>query len=137
MRKLMFGAAMLAGLAGCSTVFEGRSQSIAVTTTPPDASCTFTRHGETLGTISSTPGALLIEKTKYEVLITCKKDGYEPATLVDASDSAAATAGNVLGGLILAPVFWAVDSATGADNKYNSPVSLTLVKTGEATTSSN
>jgi hypothetical protein len=96
-----------------------------VNTNPPGASCTFTRHDQTLGTISPTPGSLYIEKTKYDITIACDKKGYETATYLNHSGAAGATFGNiVLGG----GIGWAVDSATGSDNKYDSPVNITLPK---------
>jgi hypothetical protein len=112
-------------LPGCSTIVEGRSQMIAINTQPPGASCVVTRHGETLGKVDPTPGSLYIEKTKYDLTITCDKDGYGQATLIDKSGADAATFGNIiLGG----GIGWAIDSATGSDNKYDTPVNLTLAK---------
>jgi len=110
---------------GCSTIVEGRSQEIMVNTNPPNASCTLKRKDETLGTINPTPGSLYVEKTKYDILVTCNKRGYETATYLNHSGAAGATFGNIiLGG----GVGWAVDSATGSDNKYDSPVNMTLPK---------
>ena len=112
-------------LSACSTIIEGRSQEIMVNTNPPGASCTLTRLDETLGTINPTPGSLYIEKTKDDVTIACAKNGYERATYLDHSGAAGATFGNIiLGG----GIGWAVDSATGSDNKYDSPVNVTLVR---------
>jgi hypothetical protein len=112
-------------LTGCSSVIEGRSQEIMVNTTPAGASCTLLRHDETLGTINPTPGSLYIEKTKYDITITCNKKGYETATYLNHSGVAGATVGNIiLGG----GIGWAVDSATGADNKYDTPVNISLSK---------
>lgn len=123
MKKTLACLIALSLLPGCATIADGRHQAISVNTTPPDALCTFMRNGETLGSIDPTPGTLLVEKTKYDILIRCEKKGYQPATLVNHSGSAAMTFGNVLiGGL----VGWGIDSATGSDNKYDSPVNITL-----------
>ena len=122
MKRYIFA---LLALTGCSSVIEGRSQEIMVNTTPADASCKLTRHDETLGTISPTPGSIYIEKTKYDITITCNKKGYETATYLNHSGVAGATVGNIiLGG----GIGWAVDSATGADNKYDTPVNISLSK---------
>jgi hypothetical protein len=52
------------------------------------------------------------------------KDGYQQTTYLNHSGVAGATFGNiVLGG----GVGWAIDSASGADNKYESPVNMTLL----------
>lgn len=116
-------ALILLFLTGCSSIVEGRSQEIQVVTNPP-AKCTFTRNGEMLGTIE-TPASLYIEKSKYDITITCKKSGYQTANYLDHSGVAGATLGNVLLG---GGVGFLVDSATGADNKYETPVNLTLTK---------
>lgn len=110
---------------GCASIIEGRSQEIMVNTSPAGASCVLTRNGESLGTITPTPGSLYLEKTKYDILITCDKKGYETATYLNHSGAAGATFGNIiLGG----GIGWAVDSAAGADNKYDTPVNVMLAK---------
>ena len=111
-------------LAGCSSIIEGRSPEITINTNPPDASCTLVRNNLPIGTVSPTPSSILVEKTKYDITIKCDKDGYQEATYFNKSGVAGATFGNiVLGG----GIGWAIDSAEGADNKYDSPVNITLV----------
>lgn len=112
-------------LPACSTIVEGRSQEITVNTNPPGASCTLIRQEKPIATISPTPGSAYIEKSKYDITIKCSKPGYETATYLNHSGAAGATFGNIiLGG----GIGWAVDSASGADNKYDSPVNVTLVR---------
>lgn len=95
-----------------------------VSTNPAGASCALTREGKPLGTINPTPGTLLIKKTKYDITVLCDKDGFLQVTYLNHSGAAGATFGNIiLGG----GVGWAIDSASGADNKYDSPVNLTMV----------
>ena len=113
-------------LAGCSTIIEGRHQELSINSEPPGAACKLEREGAQIGAVAATPGTVLVEKTKNDILITCEKPGYQTASLKNHSDSAAATAGNILLGLLGGPIAWGIDSATGADNKYDSPVSLTL-----------
>ena len=111
-------------LCGCSSIIEGRSQEIVINTNPAGANCTLLRNGSPIGTVSPTPSAVLIEKTKYDILIKCNKDGFQEATYMNKSGAAEATFGNiVLGG----GIGWAIDSATGSDNKYDSPINLSLV----------
>ena len=127
-RVILLGLAAIA-LAGCSTIVEGRSQRLSVNTNPSGASCDLTRHGEKLGTINPTPGSITVEKTKYDIMVECAKDGYQPASYVNHSDVDAATVGNIiLGG----GIGWAIDSATGSDNKYQPTVNINLAK-GDAT----
>jgi hypothetical protein len=111
-------------LCGCSSIIEGRSQEIVINTNPAGANCTLLRNGSPIGTVSPTPSAVLIEKTKYDILVKCNKEGFQEATYMNKSGAAEATFGNiVLGG----GIGWAIDSATGSDNKYDSPVNISLV----------
>jgi hypothetical protein len=111
-------------LTGCASIVEGTSQEITVNTNPAPATCGLYRQGTKIGEIASTPGSVLIKKTKYDITVLCVKDGYQQATYLNHSGAAGATFGNiVLGG----GIGWAIDSASGADNKYDSPVNLTLV----------
>jgi hypothetical protein len=114
-------------LAGCATVFEGTSQEITVNTNPSGASCIFTRQGVTIGTIPSTPALLSVQKRKYDIMIVCNKPGYAQASYLNHSGVSAAIAGNVAADIILtAGLSSIVDSADGADNKYDSAVNITL-----------
>jgi hypothetical protein len=128
--KLAAVAAVLcaSGLAGCATVFEGTSQEITVTTNPPGASCTFERQGRQVGTVGTTPGTANIRKSKYDVMIKCDKPEYQEAQYLNHSGTTATIAANVAADIILtAGLSSIVDSADGADNKYDSAVNLTLI----------
>jgi len=115
------------GLSGCATVFEGTSQDVAVNTNPPGARCEFMRNGMAIGTIESTPAVLSVQKRKYDIMITCNKAGYSSGTYLNHSGTSAAIAGNVAADIILtAGLSSIVDSADGADNKYDSAVNITL-----------
>jgi hypothetical protein len=110
--------------AGCSTIVEGTSQKIIVNTNPNGAECGLYRQGTRIGSVPNTPGSVLIEKTKHDIWMVCVKQGYQQATYYNHSGAAGATFGNiVLGG----GIGWAIDSATGSDNKYDSPVNISLV----------
>ncbi len=112
-------------VSACSSIVEGTSQEIVVNTTPEGASCVFEREGQTIGRVDPTPGALTVKKTKHDMTITCSKAGYETATFFNKSDVAGATVGNILLG---GGIGWAIDSASGADNKYTTPVNIALNK---------
>lgn len=112
-------------LTGCSSIIEGTSQEIMVNTNPAGADCSLNRQGLSIAHVNPTPGAATIKKTKYDITIVCNKPGFEEATYLNHSGVAGATFGNiVLGG----GIGWAIDSAAGADNKYESPVNITLVR---------
>ena len=110
-------------LSGCSTIIDGTSQQIAVNTNPSGADCGLYREGVRIGEVANTPGSVLIKKSKHDISVVCVKDGYQQATYFNKSGVAGATFGNILLG---GGVGWIVDSAAGADNKYDSPVNITL-----------
>ena len=116
-------------LASCASIIDGTSQSITINTNPPGAKCDLHRQDTKsqdiiIGNVLSTPGSALIEKTKYDIKILCNKEGYQEASYMNRSGSAGSTWGNILLG---GGIGWAVDSAKGADNKYDSPVNISLV----------
>jgi hypothetical protein len=122
-----FTMVMAVSCAGCASVFDGTSQEIKVVTNPAGAACVFEREGFPIASVSPTPGTALIQKTKYDVTVKCDKTGYEQAIYLNHSGVSAAIAGNIAADLILtAGLSSIVDSATGADNKYDSVVNLTL-----------
>jgi hypothetical protein len=111
---------------GCASVFEGTSQDISVTTTPPGAHCMLLRNGEMIATVNSTPGRATIQKTRDDLVIVCSKRGYSAATFVNRSGLAMVAYANIL----TAGLSWAVDTSRGADNKYQGQVDLALVPLG-------
>jgi hypothetical protein len=115
--------ACVALLSGCASIFDGTTQQITVNTTPSGARCTFWKNGGLVGDVASTPGSTVIRKSKDDLFIVCDKPGYASATFVNRSGLAMATFANILtGGLA-----WALDSSRGADNKYQSDVTLAMV----------
>lgn len=123
--KTIILLAAVAALSACSSIIEGTSQELIVNTTPAGADCALKREGYVIGRINPTPGAVTVKKTKHDITVVCNKKGYEEATYFNNSDAAGATAGNIiLGG----GIGWAIDSASGADNKYTTPMNITLSK---------
>lgn len=122
--RLVTVATMIAATAGCSSIVEGTSQEITVNTTPAGANCSLEREGISIARIDPTPGAATIKKTKYDITVRCTKPGYQEATFLNHSGAAGATVGNIIAG---GGIGWAIDSASGADNKYDTPVNITLV----------
>jgi hypothetical protein len=124
MRDILIVGALALSLGGCATIINGPSQEVTVNTNPSGADCALDRHGETIARVNPTPASATIDKTKYDITVVCRKAGFQEATYVDKSGIAGAVWGNFgLGGLI----GWGVDSATGSDNHYDSPVNITLV----------
>ncbi len=120
----LFAPAALLLLAGCSSIVEGTSQTLLVNTNPAGATCGLYRQGISIGTVQSTPGSVLVQKTKHDITVVCVREGYQQVSHFNKSGAAGATAGNIiLGG----GIGWAIDSATGADNKYETPMNITLL----------
>ena len=110
--------------AGCATVTSGSSQTLTIETDPPAAACTLTRADQLIGVVNPTPGSISIEKSKKDISVTCKKDGYRDETAMLGSKFAGATLGNILlGGLIGI----GVDAMSGATSKYPTSLSIQLM----------
>jgi hypothetical protein len=124
MRHGFSAAICLCVLSGCSSIIEGTSQEIMVNTNPAGAACSINRQEMCIARVDPTPGAATIKKTKYDITIVCNKGGYQEATYLNHSGVAGATFGNIIAGGLIG---WGIDSASGADNKYETPVNITLV----------
>ncbi|MEQ9609635.1 MAG: hypothetical protein RLN99_18400 [Kiloniellaceae bacterium] len=95
----------------------------------PGASCILEREGKKIGELASSPGSVTVSKTKHDITITCDKEGYQTATYINDSgwESGSGAAGIALDVILTLGISSAIDSATGADNKYESPVNNTMV----------
>jgi hypothetical protein len=114
--------ACFAVASGCASIFDGTTQRISVNTNPTGARCTFWRNGGLIGDVAATPGSLVVDKSRQELVIVCDKPGYTPSTYVNRSGLAGMAWANIL----TAGLTWAVDTTRGADNKYESDVNLSL-----------
>jgi hypothetical protein len=124
MKKIIMLAAVVA-LSACSTIVEGTSQELVINTVPEGADCAVERENQVIGRVNPTPGGLTIKKSKHDITVVCNKKGYQTAKFFNKSEVAGATVGNIiLGG----GIGWAIDSANGADNKYTTPMNITLIK---------
>ena len=131
--RIYFGSVAVIGLlsvSACSSITQGTSQDISVNTNPPGATCALQREGLEIGRIHSTPGSVNVSKTKHDITIICTRGGYQTATFINDSgwENGSGTAGIALDVILTAGISSAIDSATGADNKYTSPVNITLVR---------
>jgi hypothetical protein len=122
--KRAIGAIAILALGGCAAVVDGGHQEITVNTTPAGADCSLERNGVSVGRIQGAPSAVTIEKSKEDLTVVCKKDGYQEATYLDKSGLDGWIFGNILiGGLIGI----GIDMASGSWNQYDSPVNVTLL----------
>lgn len=116
--------ALAAGAAGCASVTSGTSQTLTLDTVPSGADCSLTRKGLVIGRVNPTPGAVLVQRTRDDITVRCTLAGYQTGKFVNKSGLEAATFGNIIfGGLVGV----AIDSASGANNKYDATMRITLV----------
>jgi len=129
MKVSQFLASLAAvSVAGCATIIEGTSQELQVNSNPPGAVCEFTREGAVIARLT-TPSAATVKKTKHDITVKCDKPGYQQAVYINRSGlESGAVAGNVAADLLLtAGLSSIIDSASGADNKYEPIINVTLV----------
>lgn len=121
---VLCGAAALSmTLASCATVVGGTSQDMLVETDPAGARCELRRAGQSVGSITQTPGTITVSRRKEAIEIACVRDGHQDTVEVVESHFGGATVGNVLlGGLIGI----AVDAASGANNVYPERVEIVM-----------
>lgn len=123
MRGIIVVGALALALGGCATIVEGTSQSVAINTTPPGASCTVSREGAQISAVLSTPGSVKIDKSRADISVTCSKDGFQTQTVSYSSSFNGMTFGNIiLGGAVGA----VVDASTGANYNYPKEVTMAL-----------
>jgi hypothetical protein len=114
-------------LTSCASIIDGRSQTLSFHSSPNGADCLLTRNGLSIARLT-TPAGVVVEKTKHNIQVVCSKDGYEDSTVVLKSEIAGSTFGNIiLGG----GIGWAIDSASGADNKYQEVTNISLARKGD------
>jgi hypothetical protein len=128
MKSIYYHVILLAILTGCSSIMEGTEQEIVIHSRPEGAQCDLKRNGNIIGHIDSTPASVVVQKTKDDIHISCTRSGFEETGFHNRSGQADTTYGNlILGGL----PGWAVDSARGADNRYDSPVYVVMTPQGK------
>jgi hypothetical protein len=109
--------------AGCSTIVKGTEQQVSVATPGvPAAQCQLTSPGIGTRTVQ-TPGNIILPKSKHNVAVTCRAQCYQDGVATLASHTEVMTAGNVLFGGFIG---LGVDAASGAMNKYDPGVEVTM-----------
>ena len=127
MNKLIVGVLAVAGavaLTGCATITKGTTQSVAINTPGvTGAQCTLT--SAKIGSkVVSTPATIVLDKGSDNVSVMCKKECYQDATGIIASNTEAMAAGNVIAGGIIG---LGVDAASGAMNRYSEDNQVAMV----------
>ena len=129
MKKIFAASAMVLALSGCASIFNGKTQTVVLTSAPGGATATVTnRAGERIHT-GITPVTLTLNRGagyfKSEAFtVTLTKEGFEPRQVSIASSVSGWYFGNILfGGLI---GMLAVDPVTGAMYSFPETVSGAL-----------
>jgi uncharacterized protein YceK len=130
--RLAVVVVIVAVLPGCATIMEGSSQSVSVSTTPAGALCNVDRAGTHIGTVAATPGSIHLDKSKNDLMISCTKEGFQPATLAQSPKFVGTTFGNIVAGGLIGV---AVDAASGANYEYPSDIHLDLAPVAISSTS--
>lgn len=107
----------------CATIINGTSQTMTVSTFPPNASCAVDRMGERIGAVPQTPGSLRVDKSKNSLTVTCAKPGYQTTSVTRLPSFSLVTLGNAVAGGVIGV---GVDFATGANFKYPEEVQMGL-----------
>lgn len=118
---LLFSTAIV--VSGCASIIEGTTQEVKINTTPAGARCDVLKEGVVIGQVASTPGGVLLKRTKHDLIVKCTKEDCEPSEYFLKSGTSGGTFGNILLG---GGIGWAVDSAAGADNEYPEFANISL-----------
>ena len=68
---------------GCASIVSGTSQNIYVNTTPEGADCKLYRENIVIARANPTPETVMVDKTKHDIVIKCKKNGYQESTYIN------------------------------------------------------
>jgi len=121
---ILLGSVLALATAGCATLVKGTTQAISVNTPGvPGAQCTLS--SSAIGTkIVTTPATITLEKGADNIAVVCKKQCFQDASGIIASNTEAMAAGNVLAG---GPIGLGIDAVSGAMNRYNTDNQFAMV----------
>jgi hypothetical protein len=115
--------AVALSLGGCASIVEGVDQKIKIAVSPPEATCTAVRKGETIGQTGNGNDVLDVSKSRFALDLTCASDGYVAKTTTVESEP---SAWGIVGAIVID--YGVIDYATGALNKYPDEVQVMLEK---------
>jgi hypothetical protein len=108
--------------AGCGTLITDTYQNVTIETDPPGASCQVTRDGDPVNSLTNTPGVIHIDKSKNNLVVECRKAGYQPATATDT----ASIQGWFFGNFAVDGAAFLLDVENGGYVKYHPHIMMTL-----------
>lgn len=116
-------------LFGCASIVEGTDQTLNVKISPDSASCEITQKGKLLGTLSNGGGQITVPKSRKDLTVECTAPGYRKQIV---SLESSASGWGIVGCFLIDLCI--TDYSTGALNKYDEVVNITLPRdTGVAT----
>ncbi|MBK9584972.1 MAG: hypothetical protein IPO55_03550 [Alphaproteobacteria bacterium] len=123
--KIVYCVTALFLLSGCSTIVEGKTQSVSVSTPGAEgAICTLS--SPAIGNLSiKTPDTIMVQKSKHNIDVRCTKDCYEDTVGTIPSSFEGMTFGNIIFGGIIGV---GVDAASGAMNNYQPSLMIQMTK---------
>lgn len=84
------------------------------------------RGADVLGHVNPTPGGIVVSRSYDDILVSCNKDGYGDGEKENTSGLNGWVFGNLLFGLLGAPIGVIVDTATSNATSYDSVTQVTL-----------
>ena len=118
MKKLILAAAALSS-AGCTSLFEGSYQSIAVESDPPNAICSFFDHKKVkFAEVVAGDTAYSVRRSRLPITVVCHKKGFKEASV---ELTPVAKTGNLIAGLF-------TDAIMTTHYNYPDSVSVQLEK---------
>lgn len=110
-------------LTGCATVVEGTTQKISIVTPPTtNATCSLSNN-KGKWVVDKTPGTVMIHKSGSDLIVACRKPGYQTAQIKVKPHMQPAMLGNIILGGIIGVI---VDAADGAGYYYPSTIKVLM-----------
>jgi hypothetical protein len=126
-RRSFLTMTCMVAVSGCATLVSDDHQSIVITSDPVGATCEVRQGGVLVGTVATTPGTILVGKSRHDIAIDCTRPGYYPGAAVLEPHFQGWTFGNILYG---GSVGLLVDTSSGAINEYPHWVSVFMKRPG-------
>ena len=113
-----------------ATIIKGTTQSVSVTTPPIEGAKCELKNSQGTWFVTS-PGSVVVHKTKTDLIVTCKKEGYQDASITIPAKFNSVTAGNIVAGGLIGI---GVDAASGANYGYEEVTALRMTPLDGVTT---
>lgn len=113
-------------LPGCASIISGGHDDIMVKTDPEGADCTVYQGAAVIGHVDPTPGGIVVPRSYNDILVRCTKEDYE-GEAENTSGLNGWVFGNIIFGLIGAPIGVIVDTSTSNATSYDATTHVAMV----------